>query len=217
MVPAFFGRKFYFFSPKRYCFSPNYAFSGQNVTACSSVQIVPFQSKTLLVMLDLSAAFDTVDHGILLQRLQSKLGLRGTALLWFKSYLAVRTQQVSINGTLSEKYNLCCGVPQGSCPGPLLFTIYASTLFDILKFHLPSVHTYAGDTQLHNISFNPAESTNEAQAVAVIENCIYDVGAWMWNNKLMLNEEKTEFLIIGMERQLSKVSVDRIKVGAKPR
>ena len=167
---------------------------------------------TLLVMLDLSAAFDTVDHGILLQRLQSKLGLRGTALLWFKSYLAGRMQQVSFNGTLSGKFNLCCGVPQGSCLGPLLFTIYATTLLNILKFHLPSVHTYADDRQLY-ISFNPADSTNEAQAVAAIENCIYDVSAWMWNNKLMLNEEKTEFLIIGTERQLSKVSVDKIKVG----
>ena len=101
---------------------------------------------TLLVMLDLSAAFDTVDHGILLHRLQSKLGLRDKALLWFKSYLAGRTQQVSVNGSLSDKFNLTCGVPQGSSLGPLLFTIYASSLFDILKSHLPSVHTYADDT-----------------------------------------------------------------------
>ena len=66
-----------------------------------------------------SAAFDTVDHGILLHRLQSKLGLWEKALLWFKSYLTGRTQQVSVNGTLSDKFNLTCGVPQGSCVGPL--------------------------------------------------------------------------------------------------
>ena len=75
---------------------------------------------TLLVMLDLSAAFDTVDHGILLHRLQSKLGLRDKALSWFKSYLAGRTQQVSVNGSLSDKFNLSCWVPQGSCLGPPL-------------------------------------------------------------------------------------------------
>ena len=83
---------------------------------------------TLLVMLDLSAAFDTVDHGILLHRLQSKLGVRDKALLWFKSYLAGTAQQVSVDGSLSNKFNLTCEIPQGSCLGPLLFTIYASSL-----------------------------------------------------------------------------------------
>ena len=79
---------------------------------------------TLLVLLDLSAAFDTVDHSILQHRLQSKLGVRGKTLSWFKSYLVGRTQQISVNGTLSMKFNLNCGVPQGSCLGPLLFTIF---------------------------------------------------------------------------------------------
>ena len=167
---------------------------------------------TLLVMLDLSAAFDTVDHGILLHRLQSKLGLPDKALLWFKSYLAGRMQQVSVNGTLSVKFNLTCGVPQSSCLHPLLFTIYASSLFDIMKFHLPSVHTYANDTQLY-ISFNPVDNTSEADAVIAIENCIRDVRAWMRDDKLMLNDDKTEFLIIGTESQLSRVSVNKIKIG----
>ena len=162
-------------------------------------------------MLDLSAAFDTLDHGILLHRLQSKLGLQDKALLWSKSYLAGRTQQVSVNGSLSDKFNLTCGVPQGSCLGPLLFTIYASSLFDILKSHLPSVHSCADDTQLY-ISFNPVDKTSEADAVIGIENCIRDVRAWMRDDELMLNDDKTEFLIIGTERQLSKVSVDKIKI-----
>ena len=96
--------------------------------------------------------------------------------------------------------------------GPLLFTIYASSLFDILKTHLPSVHTYADDMQLY-IWFNPIDKTSEADAVIAIENCIRDVRAWMRDDKLMLNDDKTEFLIIGMERQLSKVSVDKIKIG----
>ncbi|CAH3038420.1 unnamed protein product [Porites lobata] len=81
-----------------------------------------------------------------------------------------------------------------------------------MKSHLPSVHTYADDTQLY-ISFNPVDKTSEADAVIAIENCIRDVRAWMRDDKLMLNDDKTEFLIIGSERQLSKVSVDKIKIG----
>jgi len=79
---------------------------------------------------------------------------------------------------------------QGTGLDPLLLTIYRSTLLDILKSHLPTVHTYVDDTQRY-LLFNPArgigaisDSTNEAQAVAAIENCIYDVSARMWNNKL---------------------------------
>ena len=163
-------------------------------------------------MLDLSAAFDTGDHGILLHRLQSKLGLQDEALLWFKSYLWRRTQQASVNRTLSDKFNLTCSVPQGYCLGLLLFTIYASSLFDIMKSHLPSVHIYADDTQLY-ISFNPVDYTSAADAVIAIENCIRDVRAWMRDDKLMPSDDKTEFLIIGTERQLSRVSVDKIKIG----
>ena len=96
---------------------------------------------------------------------------------------------------------------------PLILNVfYASSLFDIMKSHLPSVHTYADDTQLY-ISFNPVDKTSEADAVIAIENCIRDVRAWMRDDKLMLNDDKTEFLIIGTERQLSKVSVDKIKIG----
>ena len=76
---------------------------------------------SLFVLLDLSAAVDTIDHCILLERLRSAIGVRDMALSCFASYLSGRTQQVSINGTLSTKFDLECGVPQGSCLGPLLF------------------------------------------------------------------------------------------------
>ena len=86
------------------------------------------QHVTLLVLLDLSAAFDTVDHNVLLSRLHSKFGISGTALEWFRSYLNGRSQRVMVQGNLSQSLNLDFGVPQGSCLGPLLFTIYASKL-----------------------------------------------------------------------------------------
>ena len=167
---------------------------------------------TLLVLLDLSAAFDTVDHDILTHRLQSLLGVRGTALKWLRSYLRGRSQQVTINGALSKKFGLECGVPQCSYLGPLLFTIYASKLFSNIKSHLPSAHSYADDTQLY-LSFRPLESTCEAEALDAMDKCIVDVRSWMINDKLMLNDDKTELLVIGTSKQLSKVSVSSIRVG----
>ena len=76
---------------------------------------------------------DTVDHEILIYRLHSLLGLRGSALQWFRSYLRGGSQQVTINGALSKTFGLECSMPQGSCLDPLLFTIYASKRFGIIR------------------------------------------------------------------------------------
>ena len=170
------------------------------------------QHVILLVLLDLSAAFDTVDHSILMKRLQSKLGISGKALDWFSSYLSGRSQRVSIQGTLSDRFNLNCGVPQGSCLGPLLFTIYASRLFDIIEYHLPKVHCYADDTQLY-LSFRPDDTMIRAAAVAAMESCIRDIRQWMLHDRLMINDTKSEFVIIGTRQQLNKVHIPGIVVG----
>ena len=118
----------------------------------------------------------------------------------------------SINGTLSKQFDLMCGVPQGSCLGPRLFTIYVSKLFQILKHQLPSVHTYADDTQL-SLSFKASDTFSEVEAVSAMQKYICDVRAWMREDQLMLNDDKTEFLITGTRQQLSKVSIQSIKVG----
>ena len=95
-----------------------------------------------------------ITHRVLLRRPEVTYGITGTALQWFRSYLTGRTQRVYINQTYSDDFPLPQGVPQGSCLGPLLFTMYASKLFDAVKNHLPNIHAYAHDTQIY-LSFKP--------------------------------------------------------------
>jgi hypothetical protein len=167
---------------------------------------------TLLVLLDLSAAFDTVDHEIMLELLKSNFGVSGDALGWLKSFLSDRKQFVSVNQVLSNSFPVTCGVPQGSCLGPILFLFYVSKLFEIIKKHLPSSHGYADDTQLY-LSFCPESPVCQNYSVKVVEACITEVRAWLVSQKLKFNDLKTEFLIIGTRQQLKKIEINSIRVG----
>ena len=105
----------------------------------------------------LSAAFDTVDHSILLTRLQNWFGLDGLSLDLFSSYLSLCSQDVSINDSISAFSTLSCGVPQGSVLGPLLFTLYTTPFGSVISKNSLKYHLYADDTQLY-ISFTPTTS-----------------------------------------------------------
>ena len=158
------------------------------------------------------AAFDTVDHTILLDRLSSDFGISGQAYSWFDSYLRNRFQSISINGKTSTKFHTKYGVPQGSCLGPLLFVLYTSRLFKIIEHHLPDVHTYADDTQLY-VSFIADSGFEQSAALEAMQSCIVDIRKWKLQDRLKLNDDKTEFIVIGTRQQLAKVNVDSLQVG----
>ena len=96
-----------------------------------------------ILMLDLSAAFDTLDHSIMLYTLANRFGIKGNILQWFESYLSYRRQAVVVNTKSSSWYDLPFGVPQGSFLRPILFTLYISPIGDIVRRHNISYHTYA--------------------------------------------------------------------------
>ena len=149
----------------------------------------------ILVLLDLSAAFDTIDHDHLFELLQNRFGIKGTALDWIKSYLGNRSSSIHINSKTSPPTVTSFGVPQGSVLGPIIFTIYTTPLADIIKHHNLSYHFYADDTQLH-ITFHPKSQSSLQESIACVEKCAMDIKIWMSKKMLKLNDDKTEVLYI---------------------
>ncbi|XP_038564705.1 rab proteins geranylgeranyltransferase component A 1 isoform X2 [Micropterus salmoides] len=157
-------------------------------------------SLNILILLDLSAAFDTVSHNILLTRLQD-LGIEGTALTWLRSYLSNRSHFISLHNHTSATVTVPQGVPQGSVLGPLLFIIYILPLGQILHHFNLNFHCYADDTQIYLSTKSPHNPS-----LSHINSCLLAIKTWMQNNFLKLNSNKTEFLLIGSKSTLSKAN-----------
>ena len=154
-----------------------------------------------LVLLDLSAAFDTIDHNILLHRLNSWFGISDKALSFMQSYLSDRSQFVIIDGCTSTTQPLLTGVPQGSVLGPLLFTMYTTPLSYVMNDNSVSHHLYADDTQMY-CSFSAQNSQSSTEHLSVTLDKVHQ---WFSENRLSLNSSKTEFLLIGNKQQLAKL------------
>ena len=162
--------------------------------------------------LDLSAAFDTIDHTILLERLKTSFGLSDKCLQWIKSYLSDRLQLVRVATSISKPVRLSCGVPQGSVLGPILFTIYTSPVAHISRIHSVCQQQYADDTQLY-ISL-----TNDSTfPLNRLESCLTDLNSWFLSNGLALNPSKSEAILFGSRQRLAAVShTDTINVAGTP-
>ena len=166
---------------------------------------------TLLTMLDLSAAFDTINHNQFLDRLEAEFGVKGHARRWLESYFRDRTQAVYIDSTSSVTVPLDVGFPQGSVIGPFGFKPFTKPLSAIAKKHGVGIHLYADDTQLY-VSCDP---DNVNSSLVRLEACIEDIRDWMCRNNLKLNDSKTEFLTLGAKAQLSKIGDMSIRIGGE--
>ena len=168
---------------------------------------VDSRNGVVVMFIDLSAAFDTVNHRKLLNILCNELRIRGTALRWFRSFLSNRSQRVLIDDCFSESIVLTCGVPQGSVLGPVLFNIYVSSLSNVFNVNGYNTLSYADDNSGYQIFSLSSESYifNES-----IPNCIEKIKLWMDEYFLKINEDKTEIIVFSspvFDRNLSTSAV----------
>ena len=147
---------------------------------------------TILTLIDLSSAFDTLNHSLTIRRLY-QLGIRGKALKWFISYLADRTYMIKINNTTLKTVDIKYGVPQGSVLGPIIFNICIDQISKIIRKHGINYHMYADDLQL----YIEVKSIDDIPTTTRKLNiCLDEIKTWYSENSLCINMNKTEALII---------------------
>ena len=153
-----------------------------------------------------------VSHKFLLNRLKYRFGFGSKVLKWIEDYLYDHVQQVKIDDKVSDPVKLEHGVPQGSVLGPVLFTLYTSPLGDICKKHGVNYHCYGDDMQNY-LSFKPNVKGNQEECIKTLELCSAEIRKWMQTNLLKLNDDKTEFMLVGTKQQLNKITDINIKIG----
>ena len=183
------------------------------------------QTITAVVVIDPSAAFDTVDHDVLLDVLKNRFGLDGNTQIWIESYLRPRNFKVKIGQSYSEEIDVKFSVPQGSIFHPVLYSTYASNLEETInnvnrtinmddqvgtsgershnqKESMANLHGFVDDHVMKKSFRITYNNSNELKTISDLEECISKVKEWMNHNRLKMNGEKTEFILYGSRQQL---------------
>ena len=176
---------------------------------------------TVVTVMDLSVAFHTVSHELLLTVLREQFGINDVAINWYENYLKPRCFKVCINGKYSGQKTMDFSVPQGSTQGTYLFICYASTLNEIVPKSL-TLNGFADDHSIRK-SFRPPAPRNNSSSVptngdhtiTIMQNSMLNIKSWMDAVKLKLNETKTEFIYFGGKKQLAKTRRHTININGK--
>ena len=156
------------------------------------------------MVIHLSAAFDVIDHEILLKRREYSYGITADVLSWIQSYLKDRIQCVSIgNETASDKV-MNFSVPQGSVLGPRKYCMFSKPIREIVMRHNLQYHCYADDSQVY-MSIKPTDNLKHISST--VEACVADISTWMSNNMLKVNQDKTEIKFLGLSNRLTLVMI----------
>ena len=169
------------------------------------------RTATVVMLLDLSAAFDTVDHSLLLRILEHEIGIKGVVLNWFRSFLSGRTQRIRLGNTVSEEIFIKFGVPQGSVLGPVLFNLYIRSIYKCVQklgFH---IFGYADDHQILK-SFN---ATSQSMILAnELSHCFKIIKKWTNQYYLQLNDSKTQIIVFGSSKVLNNINIKGVNISA---
>ncbi|KAL5262659.1 hypothetical protein ACHWQZ_G008156 [Mnemiopsis leidyi] len=170
------------------------------------------KSATVVMMLDLSAAFDTVDHNLLLNILEKEIGLRGNVLKWFTSFLKGRSQRIPLGSTTSDEILIKFGVPQGSVLGPVLFNLYIRSIYRHVRECGFSIQGYADDHQIMK-TFKPQEQGLVLSTQ--LQSCFDVTKAWMADFYLAMNDSKTQIIVFGSTKVVNEISLKGVNLGGQ--
>ena len=168
------------------------------------------KSATVVMMLDLSAAFDTVDHDLLLHILMKEIGLRGTVLKWFESFLKGRSQRIRLGSIVSDEIIIKFGVPQGSVLGPVLFNLYIRSIYRFVQALNFNIFGYADDHQILK-QFKPVNQG--VTLLSQLKDCFKEVKLWMRKYYLAMNDSKTQIIVFGPTSVLNEITINGLNIG----